>query len=222
MLSSASLPFSSSDSGHQKWKLRCWNSSSKPRRLDLRHLCLSPLWVAPRRPSSRSSFPLLVLLQPQLRLLLFREENAAIAAVDAIVDQQLWLSAKRGQWLTRPPWQCYHHHRRSSLSSPAPSLSATCFWEAESDDRGEARCANLPHPQCGRPSPTNTTTTTITNTTITCSTLTTCPIFTTYTIDTIATTTYTAPILTTTRRPPGLAQRADAGLRGGGTPISLL
>ena len=37
MLSSASLPFSSSDSGHQKWKLRCWNSSSKPRRLDLRH-----------------------------------------------------------------------------------------------------------------------------------------------------------------------------------------
>ena len=50
----------------------------------------------------------------------------------------------------------------------------------------------------------------------------TCSTFTTYTIDTIATTTYTAPILTTTRRPPGLAQRADAGLRGGGSPISLL
>ena len=64
----------------------------------------------------------LVLLQPQLRLLLFREENAAIAAVDAIVDQQLWLSAKRGQWLTRPPWQCHHHHRRilPVLSSSIP------------------------------------------------------------------------------------------------------
>merc|ERR1711936_1032028 len=78
----------------------------------------------------------------------------------------------------------------STTPSPAPSLSDTCFWEAESDDRGEARCANLPHPQCGRPSPTNTTATSNTNTTITCST------FTTYTIDTIntiATTTYTAP-----------------------------
>jgi len=87
---------------------------------------------------------------------------------------------------------------------PRPLQLHPCFWEAESDDRGEARCANLPHPQCGRPSPTNTTTT-ITNTTITCSTLTTCSTFTTYTIDTIATTTYTAPILTTTQRPPGLA-----------------
>ena len=114
--------FSSSDSGHQKWKLRCWNSSSKPRRLDLQHLCCSPLWAAPPKPSSRSSFPLLVLLQPQLRLLLFREENAAIAAVDAIVDKQLWLSAKRGQWLTRPPWQRHHHHRRilPVLSSSIP------------------------------------------------------------------------------------------------------
>merc|ERR1719209_552817 len=69
-----------------------------------------------------SSFPLLVLLQPQLRLLLFREENAAIAAVDAIVDKQLWLSAKRGQWLTRPPWQCHRHHCRipHALSSSIP------------------------------------------------------------------------------------------------------
>ena len=59
---------------------------------------------------------------PQLRLLLFREENAAIAAVDAIVDQQLWLSAKRGQWLTRPPWQCHRHHCRipHALSSSIP------------------------------------------------------------------------------------------------------
>ena len=63
-----------------------------------------------------------MLLQPQLRLLLFREENAAIAAVDAIVDKQLWLSAKRGQWLTRPPWQCHRHHCRIPhvLSSSIP------------------------------------------------------------------------------------------------------
>ena len=47
---------------------------------------------------------------------------------------------------------------------------------------------------------------TITNSTISCSTLTACSTFTTYTIDAIATTTYTAPIFTTTQRPPGLAE----------------
>ena len=122
----------------------------------------------------------------------------------------------------RVPLSCWLIRPSSCPSSPDPPLSATSFWEAQSDDHSEAERGNLLLPQCGRHRTTNTATTTITNTNITCSTLTTCPIFTTYTIDTIATTTYSAPILTTTRRPPGLAQRADAGLRGGGSPISLL
>merc|ERR1712115_737671 len=77
---------------------------------------------------------------------------------------------------------------RSSPSSPAPPLSATWLREAQGDDCCEAQ-AILPHPQCGRPSPTNTTANSNTNTNITCSTFTT---YTIDTIDTIATTTYTA------------------------------
>ena len=103
----------------------------------------------------------------------------------------------------------------SSPSSPAPPLSATWLRETQGDDCCEAQ-AILPHPQCGRPSPTNTTATSNTNTTITCSTFTT---YTIDTIDTIATTTYTASTFTTTRSSPGLAQNSDSGLGGGGAPI---
>ena len=53
-------------------------------------------------------------VQSQLRPALLQEKITATADVDAIVDQQLWL--------TRPPWQCHHHHRRilPVLSSSIP------------------------------------------------------------------------------------------------------
>merc|ERR1711952_73864 len=94
----------------------------------------------------------------------------------------------------------------SSPSSPAPPLSATWLREAQGGDCREAQ-AILPHPQCGRPSPTNTTATSNTNTTITCS---------TFTTATSPTTSTTATATTTTRSSPGLAQNSDLGLGGGG------
>ena len=53
-------------------------------------------------------------------------------------------------------WGSHQCSAGSPPSSPTPSLSATCFWEAPSDDCGEA---DIRYPQCGRPliSPTSTT-----------------------------------------------------------------